>query len=208
MKKLILPLLFIFLAAAAFGQTKKEMPKKESDLFVVVNVDHYKMSAEKMKKLKAQPAFSSYVIFGPKGIKPKAGYEFYNKGNNAAGTRVADLEADAAKDTELPSKGVLIICKKGNNPSWLGDKVWRSNVTGGKPYFDKYTWKKVGTEKPRKSVLSRTVAFAYDSETGLGYILQAKQECVGTPGCDCMLDDGHSGGHDCRPQEDKNDLKN
>ncbi len=26
--------------------------------------------------------------------------------------------------------------------------------------------------------------------------------CVGTPGCNCMLKSGHSGGHDCAPQED------
>ena len=106
MKKLILPLLFIFLAAAAFGQTKKEFTELEiNEYFRMVakfkQVAVYPASKKAMKNLKGNPAFSKYYNFSEKGIKPKPGYTFLIK--------------EELLDSSSKGKDVLIVCKTGKN---------------------------------------------------------------------------------------------
>ena len=99
MKKLILPLLMIFLTVTAFGQAKKEAPTIKVEKKDLKQVDFFPMSEKKMKKLKGNPAFSKFWSCGPKGIKPKAGYGLLTN-----------------------EKGQLITWKQGNN-AWTSGQA-------------------------------------------------------------------------------------
>ena len=84
MKKLILPLLFIFLAAAAFGQTKKDMPKIQIHPEKFVQVPQVKLAPESVEHFKAAlekaPSLAKYWKIDQKTLKPKAGYGFMSNG--------------------------------------------------------------------------------------------------------------------------------
>jgi len=90
MKKLILPLLFIFLAAAAFGQTKKEMPQTKIAAKNVVRAKDLKevklvklspkLSKHATAAFEKEPSLSKYWKIDQKTLKPKAGYGFLSNG--------------------------------------------------------------------------------------------------------------------------------
>ena len=94
MKKLTLPLLFIFLTAAAFGQTKKEMPKINAKEFK--QIEQVKLAPKSVKHLKAafekNPSFAKYWKIDNQALKPKAGYGFLSNG-----------------------KGRVVTCRTGSN---------------------------------------------------------------------------------------------
>ena len=102
MKKLILPLLFIFLAAAAFGQTKKEMPKNNAKEFKEVKL--VKLAPKSVKHLKAAfkkyPSLSKYWKIDTQALKPKAGYGLLSNG-----------------------KGQVVVCRTGSNGKANPDKI-------------------------------------------------------------------------------------
>lgn len=125
MKKLILPLLFIFLAAAAFGQTEKEPLEMEKYHKLVSaikkdfkKVNHYPMSVEKMKKLKARPALSKHWNFGPKGIKPKDGYIFLVNGK---GQLITWKQGEEGEPNPEKSTNKASITPEGHKADFLGN---------------------------------------------------------------------------------------
>ena len=84
MKKLILPLLFIFLAAAAFGQTKMKRAKPKFNAKELKEVKFVNLTPKSVKyakvALKKDPSLAKYWKIDNQTLKPKAGYGFLSNG--------------------------------------------------------------------------------------------------------------------------------